>query len=77
MNYLKVKGYDGLVRDTSNGAIINTNRAEYDRYMKLKKVAEQRNLQLDQISKQSEDINNLKNELQEIKTMILQLLKHK
>jgi hypothetical protein len=77
MTYLKVKGHDGLVRDMSNGAIINTSKAEYDRYMKQKKAAEQRTLQLDEVSKHSEDINNLKNELHEIKSMILQLLKHK
>ena len=35
MTYLKVKGHDGLVRDISNGAIINTNNAEYDRYTSL------------------------------------------
>ena len=77
MNYLKVKGHDGLVRDISNGAIINTSNAEYERYMKQKKAAQERTTQLDQVSKHTEDINNLKNELQEIKSMILQLLKHK
>jgi hypothetical protein len=77
MNFLKVKGHDGLVRDTSNGAIINNNRAEYERYMKQKKAAEERKIQLDQVSKHSEDINNLKNELQEIKSLILQLLTNK
>jgi hypothetical protein len=45
--------------------------------MKQKKAAEQRKTQLDQVSKHSEDINNLKNELQEIKSMILQLLTNK
>jgi hypothetical protein len=77
MNYLKVKGHDGLVRDISNGAIINTNNAEYERYMKQKKAAQERKSQLDQVSKHTEDINNLKNELQEIKSMILQLLTNK
>lgn len=77
MSYLKVKGHDGLVRDISNGAIINTNNAEYERYMKQKKAAQERQSQLDQVSKHTEDINNIKNELQEIKSMILQLLTHK
>jgi len=77
MNFLKVKGFDGLVRDTSNGAIINNNRAEYEKYIKQKTSAEERKKQLDQVSKHSEEINNLKNELQEIKSMIFQLLTHK
>lgn len=74
MQYLKVEGHNGLVRDTSTGAIINTNRTEYEEYMARKKLAEQREVE---ISKHSEDINILKNEMQEIKSMILQLLQKK
>ena len=77
MKYLKVKGHDGLVRDTSNGAIINTNTAEYNRYIKQKQNTEKKRSQMEEVSKHSEDINNLKNELQEIKSMILQLLTNK
>jgi wobble nucleotide-excising tRNase len=72
--YLKVEGHNGLVRDMSTGAIINTNRTEYDEYMARKRQAEQREME---ISKHSEDINILKNEMQEIKSMILQLLQKK
>jgi len=74
MQYLKVEGHNGLVRDTSTGAIINTNRTEYEEYMARKRIAEQRELE---ISKHSEDINILKNEMQEIKSLILQLLHKK
>jgi hypothetical protein len=42
--------------------------------MARKRLAEQRELE---ISKHSEDINILKNEMQEIKSMILQLLQKK
>ncbi len=72
--YVKVEGHNGLVRDMSTGAIINTNRTEYDEYMARKRQAEQREME---ISKHSEDINILKNEMQEIKSMILQLLHKK
>ena len=72
--YLKVEGHNGLVRDMSTGAIINTNRTEYDEYMARKRQAEQREME---ISKHSEDINILKNEMQEIKSLILQLLHKK
>lgn len=74
MNYLKVQGHDGLVRDISTGAIINTNRTEYETYMSRKKMADQRELE---ISQHTEDINILKNELQDIKSLILQLLHKK
>jgi hypothetical protein len=72
--FLKVEGHNGLVRDMSTGAIINTNRTEYEEYMARKRLAEQRELE---ISKHSEDINILKNDMQEIKSMILQLLQKK
>jgi hypothetical protein len=74
MNFLKVKGHDGLIRDTSNGAIINSNKSEYEKYLKHKQIADQRKLQLDKISEHSEEIQNIKTELGEIKSLILQLL---
>jgi hypothetical protein len=69
--YLKVQGHEGLVRDTSTGAIINTNKSELDNYLRQRAIAEQKDLQ---ISKQAEDINNMKEEIQEIKSLIYQLL---
>jgi len=71
MQYLKVLGHDGLVRDVSTGAIINTNSKEYENYMRARATREQKDLE---ISKHEEDINNIKNEMQEIKSLILQLL---
>lgn len=70
-NYLKVKGYDGLVRDVSTGAIVNTNTAEYNRYIKQKNAAlEQRN----EILQQKEEINNIRKEVSEIKDLLTRLL---
>ena len=71
MEYLKVLGHNGLVRDTSSGAIINTNRTEYEEYMARVREAEERE---NAISQHTIEINNMKNELQEIKSLILQLL---
>lgn len=72
--FLKVEGHNGLVRDTSTGAILNTNKSEYEEYMARKKQAEQRE---QEISKHSEDINILKSELQDIKSMLLEILQKK
>lgn len=74
MKFLKVSGHDGLVRDTSNGAIINTNEGDYKVYMAQKQNALQRQRQ---ISEQAEEINNIKNELSEIKSLLTQLLANK
>lgn len=69
--FLKVVGHNGLVRDTSSGAIINTNKTEYEEYMARMKEAEERE---NAISQHTVEINNIKNELQDIKSLILQLL---
>ena len=69
--FLKVLGHNGLVRDTSSGAIINTNKTEYEEYMARMKEAEERE---NAISQHTVEINNIKNELQDIKSLILQLL---
>ena len=37
---LKVEGFDSLVRDVNTSAIINTNRADYNNYMKRVKNRE-------------------------------------
>jgi predicted transcriptional regulator len=70
-DFLKVLGHTGLVRDTSSGAIINTNKTEYEEYMARMREAEGRE---NAISQHTVEINNIKNELQDIKSLILQLL---
>lgn len=69
--FVNIKSKDGLVRDMSSGAVLNTNKSDYENYLsqkaKNKKAKEQ-------ISKQEEEINNIKNEISEIKQMLLALL---
>lgn len=72
MKYLKVAGHAGLVRDTSTGAILNTNKSEYEEYIARQRQAEVREAE---ISKHTEDIINIKNELHDIKSLLLQILK--
>ncbi len=74
MDFLKVAGHEGLVRDTSTGAILNTNLTDYENYIKQREAALQRNRQ---ITEQSEEINNIKNELSEIKSLLTKLLANK
>lgn len=71
MQYLKVQGHNSLVRDTSSGAIINTNRTEYEEYMARVRLAEEKD-QL--ISQHTDEINNMKNELREIKDLLIKLV---
>ena len=74
MEYIKVQGHDGLVRDSSTGAILNTNRGDYDNYMIVKNNVMARETE---ISRQAEEINNIKHDVSEIKDLLHQLLANK
>lgn len=63
MDKIKVEGHGNLYRDVKSGAVINSNRDEYERYMKAK--ANRENM----IS----EINTLRHELDEIKQLLKQL----
>jgi wobble nucleotide-excising tRNase len=73
-HFLKVQGHASLVRDTATGAILNNNRTEYEEYLDRKRKAEAREAE---ISQHTEDINNIKNELSDIKQLLLQLVSTK
>ena len=69
--YLKVEGYNSLVRDTKTNAIINTDRSAYQM---AKKRAADAQRQRDEIRNASREINNIKCEMHEIKSMLKTLL---
>lgn len=73
-DFLKVEGHASLVRDTATGAILNNNRTEYEEYLDRKRKAEAREAE---ISQHTEDINNIKNELSDIKMLLKQLISTK
>ena len=72
MSYIKVDGHTSLVRDIRSNAIVNSNKSEFQMYMKRHK---ERNLQADQMRNTVKEINNLKTELREIKELIKGLVK--
>ena len=65
MDFAKVEGHDGLVRDQNTGAIINLDDAAIEARRKSK-----------HLSSALEDINMLKNEISEIKSLLRELIKH-
>ena len=69
--YLKVEGYNNLVRATKSHAIINTDRSAYQM---AKKRAADAQRQRDEIRNASREINNIKCEMHEIKSMLKTLL---
>ena len=65
--FLEVDGHDDLVRDTHSHAIINKNRNAYEL---AKKRAEDAQRQRDEIRNATREINNIKCEMHEIKSML-------
>lgn len=63
MDRLKVEGHSNLYRDVNSGAVINSNRSEYEKYMRAKSNREG----------MVNEINNLKQELDEIKQLLKKL----
>ena len=69
--YLKVEGYNNLVRDTKSHAIINTDRSAYQM---AKKRAADAQRQRDEIRNTTREINNIKCEMHEIKNLLKELI---
>lgn len=67
---LQKTNVEGLVKDTENNVILNTNMSEYQLYLQNKlKVKQSKNIQ--------QDIDNLKKEFCEIKNMLQELINRK
>ncbi|MBN75730.1 MAG: hypothetical protein CL507_00905 [Actinobacteria bacterium] len=64
MKYLKVKDHENLVRDKDTNVVININRSEIEQAKKRK---------AERIKKEQE-LNNLKNEVSEIKSMLTKVI---
>ena len=69
--FLQVEGHDDLVRDTESNAIVKKNRGAY---LLAKQRAEAAQRQRDAIRNANREINNIKSEMHEIKSMLKTLL---
>lgn len=61
---IPIEGHKNLYRDENSGAILNNDTFEYLQYNKAKKEK----------LKQKEEIENIKNELSEIKSLLRKML---
>ena len=71
MAKLRVEGYGDIIRDTNSNAIVNSSTSEYKIYMAKYRAREQ---QSDELRNACKEINSLKAELREIKTLIIEKL---
>lgn len=63
-DYIEINGQPGLVRDTNSGAILNINSNEIEAARERKKLRKQKD----------QEFENLKNEVSEIKELLLKLV---
>lgn len=68
---IKVENDNSLARDKNSQGIVNTNVAEYQRHLAIKNSRKQKE------SLVKDEINNLKNEMSEIKILLKELLGRK
>lgn len=64
MGYVNIEGHSGYVKDKSSGAVLNTNNEEIEAAKRRK--AERLN--------KDKEINELKNEVSDIKKMLTQIV---
>lgn len=78
MTLLRVEGYSNLRKDKTTGGVINVDREAYLAHKQARQMAlqqmEEKKLLKDSVSSLEGEINNMKNELTDIKSMLVQLL---
>ena len=70
MKKVMVDGHPGLYRDVESGAIVNDNAYEYESYMKSYQMRQNKSHRIDKIEG---DLQSLKSEIGEIKSLLLKL----
>ena len=70
-NYIPVEGNSDLVRDPKTDSIINTNENAYRQYISQRK---KRKLEKEKSLNIEEDLANLKSEMNEIKSLLRDLV---
>ena len=71
MENIKVKGHDYLLRDPRTNAIINTNKSEYNEYITQRNSREKEQQKIHNLES---DFANMKNDLNEIKSLLRSLI---
>ena len=70
-NYVKIESDNSLARDVSSHAVISVSADKVNDYRDRKRIAEQK---ASLLSRQQEEIDQMKDDIQEIKSMLLALL---
>ena len=71
MTLNKVKDQSDLARDPKTGSLINVNNLDYEKYIASRTV---KNAKTKQVLTIEDDLANLKNEMNEIKSLLKELV---
>ena len=71
MELVKVKNHENLGRDPFTNGIVNTNKSQYDEYIARRESADKAK---EKSSNMEEDLANLKGEINEIKSLLKELV---
>ena len=69
--FVKVKDHQNLMRDPVSNAILNDNQSDYDEYVARREAA---NKAKEKSSNMEEDLANLKGEINDIKSLLKELV---
>ena len=72
MEFVQVKDHENLVRDPMSNGIINTNDTQYEEYLARREAS---NKAKDSEVTMKEDLDNLKGEINEIKSLLKELVR--
>lgn len=70
---MKVDGHNNLIRDVISNGIVNTDKSGYDSYVELRKLKNKEYKRIDQIES---DLSSLKNDIADIKNLLLNINKN-
>ena len=65
--YVKVEAQDSLVRDMSSNAIVNNNKSDYENFLR---ISEQKFKEKQEFKKLKSDVDGIKDDLDEIKSLL-------
>ena len=71
MEFYEMEGHKDLARDPETNAIVNVNTLEYTQYLSRNEVKTEKN---QKVQTMEQDLANVKSELNEIKSLLKELL---
>tara|TARA_B110000879_G_C11136428_1_gene498349 strand:+ start:275 stop:520 length:246 start_codon:yes stop_codon:yes gene_type:complete len=73
-NHIEVKGHNNLVRDRRSGAILNTNKTEIERARMFKKVQQEKDAHITNLTN---EIDTLRTDMDQMKELLISLVEVK